>query len=107
MAFKTRALFSRRLRALLHGEQAPTGSSRSELCALCGEETALGSVFYADRHTIEHEDGRRTYLCTLCNEHVRSSRRGQPLTDDELRDPDANGVLAAITLIRGPMPGPY
>jgi hypothetical protein len=73
-----------------------------EPCAVCGEETAVGSVFYSDRHTIDHGDGRRTFLCTLCDERVRSSRPGKRLTDDEVREIDSNGVLAIYTTITGP-----
>lgn len=69
---------------------------------MCGEETAVGSVFYSDRHTIKHPDGRRNYLCTLCDERVRSARTGKRLTDDAVRDLDANGVLAIYMTITGP-----
>jgi hypothetical protein len=71
-------------------------------CAVCGEETAIGSAFYSDRHTIQHADGRRTYLCTLCHERVRSFWPGKRLTDDDLREIDSNGVLAIYTTITGP-----
>ena len=71
-------------------------SSAAELCAACGEETALGSVFYSDRHTIVHADGRRSYLCSLCDSRIRSSRRGRRLTEDEVRHLVEDGSVAAI-----------
>lgn len=35
------------------GHEPPT-----EPCASCGEETAVGSVFFSDRHAVELADGR-------------------------------------------------
>jgi CRISPR/Cas system-associated protein Cas10 (large subunit of type III CRISPR-Cas system) len=96
-----------RLRSLLRAalprdNHGPGVLAASDPCAVCGEETAVGSVFYSDRHLIEHADGRRSYLCTLCDERVRSSRAGNRLTDDEVRDLDANGVLAIYMTLTGP-----
>jgi hypothetical protein len=71
-----------------------------EPCAICGEETAVGSLFYSDRHAIEHRDGRRTYLCTLCDERVRSAWPGKRPTDEELREIDPNGLWAILATLR-------
>jgi hypothetical protein len=73
-----------------------------EPCAGCGEETAAGSVFYSDRHEIPMEGGESSFLCTLCDARVRSSRRGKPLTDDEVRNLVGNGSLAGSTWWGGP-----
>jgi hypothetical protein len=67
-----------------------------EPCLGCGEETAVGSVFFSDRHTIEHTDGQRTYLCTLCDSPIRSSRKGRRLTDKEVRNIVENGSIVAL-----------
>jgi hypothetical protein len=80
---------------------SPRSSSATEPCLGCGEETAVGSVFFSDRHTAEHSDGPRTYLCTLCDARIRSSRKGKRLTDAEVRDIVANGSMAAISWARG------
>lgn len=69
----------------------------TEPCLACGEETAVGSVFYSDRHTAERTDGTRSYLCSLCDAHLRASGRGRRLTDEEVRNAVENGSLAAIT----------
>jgi hypothetical protein len=58
-------------------------------------------VFFSDRLTVEHADGARTYLCTLCDADIRSSRTGKRLTDAEVRDIVANGSMAAISLAGG------
>jgi DNA-directed RNA polymerase subunit RPC12/RpoP len=43
-----------------------------EPCLRCGEETAIGSVFFSDRREAELPDGTRGYLCSEC---VRELRR--------------------------------
>jgi hypothetical protein len=75
-------------------------SSVKEPCAVCGEETAIGSLFYSDRHTVEHTVGGRTYLCTLCDERVRSAWPGKRPTDQEMREIDPNGLWAIIATLR-------
>ena len=70
---------------------SPRTSSAREPCLGCGEETAVGSIFFSDRHTVEHSDGTRAYLCTLCDARIRSSRKGMRLTDEEVRDIVENG----------------
>jgi len=67
-----------------------------EPCIGCAEETAVGSVFYSDRRVIDHRDGRRTYLCTLCDARIRSSHRGKRLTDEEVRRIIESSSRAAI-----------
>jgi hypothetical protein len=69
--------------------------SPEEPCLGCGEETAVGSVFFSDRRTVGHADDRRTYLCSLCDSRIRSSRRGKPLTDEEVRKIVENGSAIA------------
>lgn len=68
----------------------------NELCVGCGEETAVGSIFYSDRRPIIATDGRRTYLCTLCDARIRSSGRRRRLTEAEVRNIVANGSMAFI-----------
>ncbi len=74
-----------------------------EPCAGCGEETAAGSVFYSDRHVIPIEGGASSFLCTLCGARVRSSRRGKPMTDAEVREFVKNGSMAGIAWGGGPI----
>ena len=61
------------------------GSSLREPCASCGEETASGSNFYAERHTVTHADGTRSFLCQLCESRIRSSHHSGQMTDDQVR----------------------
>jgi hypothetical protein len=82
-------------------EGSPRSSSATEPCVGCGEETVVGSVFFSDRHTVEHANGAQTYLCTLCDAHIRSSRKGRRLTDEEVRSVVENGSMAAISWAGG------
>lgn len=76
-----------------------------EPCVGCGEETAVGSIFYSDRHVVDHADGRQSFLCTLCDARVRSSRQGTRLSDDEVRGLVENGSIAAIAWSGGSSAG--
>jgi hypothetical protein len=55
-----------------------TGESNphEEPCLACGEETAIGSVFFSDRHTVDNPDGTCTYLCSLCAERAHAHDEG-------------------------------
>jgi hypothetical protein len=56
-----------------------------EPCRSCGEETAVGSIFFGDRRVIHEPGGATIYLCVLCDGRIRAARRGRQLTDDEVR----------------------
>ena len=77
----------------------PTTAGReppSEPCLNCGEETAIGSAFFSDRTRIELGGGQWAYLCSLCDSSLRASRKGRPLTDDEVRNLVKNGTAIAL-----------
>ncbi|HET9520186.1 MAG TPA: hypothetical protein VFO73_03985 [Candidatus Limnocylindrales bacterium] len=67
-----------------------------EPCARCAEETSVGSVFYSDRREIDLPDGKRAWLCVLCDGLIRASRRGTPMTDDEVRRLVETGSMAGL-----------
>jgi hypothetical protein len=52
-----------------------------EPCLSCGEETAVGSVFYSDRHAAELPDGTRGYLCSECVKRIRARGHHEVRTD--------------------------
>jgi hypothetical protein len=79
---------------MISGETS--GPKAHEPCAGCGEETAIGSVFYSDRRGIELKPGSTAFLCTLCDQRIASSRRGRRLTDDELRKAIQMGSITMI-----------
>lgn len=70
----------------VNGESAGQDLSprRREPCEGCGEETAVGSIFFSDRRRVEHPDGHRSYVCRLCDERLAADRHGRRLTDEEL-----------------------
>ena len=71
-----------------------------EPCEVCGEETAIGSVFYSDRRVVEH-DGKRTFLCTLCQQRVAAAHGGRRLSQEELENLVRGGSLAMISGMPG------
>ena len=89
-------LVRRARQAVQRAEPPGTTASAKEPCLACGEETAVGSVFYSDRLAVTRDDTLSDYLCSLCNARVRSSRRGRRLTDEEIRSAVANGSAAAL-----------
>lgn len=80
-------------------DTAKAMSGNREPCVVCGEETAVGSVFYSDRWTITRDHRSPGYLCSLCGSRVGSSATGRRLTDDELRTLVSNGSVAAVTWV--------
>lgn len=47
-----------------------------EPCLRCGEETAVGSYFFSDRHTVDLEAGTKRYLCAECVKRERLAAMG-------------------------------
>jgi hypothetical protein len=74
---------------------APAVDPATEPCLGCGEPTAIGSVFYSDRHVIHRADSANAFLCSLCDARLRSSRKGSRLTDEEVRAAVENGSAGA------------
>ena len=67
----------------------------SEPCAVCGEDTAVGSVFFTDRLKI-HE-GPDVFVCALCEARIRASGKPVQLTAKEVasltRSASAIGIV--------------
>ena len=80
-----------------HGSSLGVGPS--DPCIACGEQTAVGSVHYSDRRTIQRADGTPMYLCALCDTRAKSAAKGTRITDQELRNLEANGSIAATTWV--------
>jgi hypothetical protein len=53
--------------------------SHDEPCLVCGEETAVGSVFFSDRKVVEDPDGTRAYLCSSCVARIRAAGHHEAL----------------------------
>jgi hypothetical protein len=84
-------------RSLPQRQPTSTGSRLPvEPCLSCGEGTAVGSVFFSDRSTIDLGDGQLAFLCGLCDSRIRASRKGKPLTDEEVRNVVNNGTTIAL-----------
>ena len=85
---------------LLHRETAEIPpSTAEEPCAGCGEETAVGSIFFSDRRSTSSGDGPRVYLCSECQAKAHHARKGEPLTDEDLRTIAKNGTVVGISFL--------
>ena len=85
-----RHLFSRLLRRRTADIPASTAE---EPCAGCGEETAVGSIFFSDRRSTSPDAGPRVFLCSECQAKAHHARMGKPLTDDDIRTIANNGMM--------------
>jgi len=72
-----------------------------EPCTGCGQETAIGSVFFSDRREVAVADGTRVFLCSECQSKAHLARKGQPLTDDDLRTLAGNGGMIGVGFLGG------
>jgi len=70
-------------------------STADQPCMGCGQETAAGSIFFSDRREVDVADGKRVFLCSECQSKAHLARKGQPLTDNDLRRIAGNGVMIA------------
>ena len=68
-------------------------------CQSCGEETAEGSPFFFDRHTVDAPDGSRSYLCSSCLVRSRKKRGSWVETDPEAAIA-RNALLSGTNLMR-------
>jgi hypothetical protein len=74
-------------------------SSADEPCLGCGQETAIGGVFFFDRREIDRSDGTRAFLCSECQAMAHQARKGQPLTDEDLRTIAGNGFMVGVNFL--------
>ena len=76
--------------------QVAPAASVQEPCATCGEETAVGSVFFSDRLKVPGHGGPDAFLCGLCVAQVHSAHKPQRMTDRDLAAFTRNASAAAI-----------
>jgi hypothetical protein len=76
-------------------------SNADEPCIGCGEETTVGSVFYSDRRSITRSDGATVFLCSDCQARAHHARKGEPLTDADLRTIADNGFMIGAGFVSG------
>jgi hypothetical protein len=68
-----------------------------EPCLVCGEETAVGSIYYSDRHEAEGADGKKFFLCSECLARGRSRATGEHMTEREV----VQAVMAGVQMVSG------
>lgn len=90
----------KRLRRLLERPASvATPSSAAEPCASCGEETAVGSVLYSDRHDLVVAENR-VFLCGECYQRARAAK-GAELTHADARTIASNGLVIGMHMLTG------
>jgi hypothetical protein len=72
-------------------------TSAQEPCALCGEETAAGSVFFSDRLRLPRRGRPDAFLCGLCEARIRASHRPRRMTEEDADVVTRVGSAAAVT----------
>ncbi len=53
-------------------------------CASCGEETAIGSVFFSDRFEGTSPAGQRFFVCSECRRPARQHVGGVDMSDPDV-----------------------
>jgi hypothetical protein len=89
---------------LLHHNGAAVGvpaSGAQEPCLGCGEETAVGSIFYSDRRSVARAEGTTSYLCSECQVRAHRARKGQPLSDENILIIADNGMMIGAGFLTG------
>ena len=55
-----------------------------EPCGACGEETAIGSIFFSDRYEGTSPAGQRFFVCSECRKRVRAEAGGVDMNDPDV-----------------------
>lgn len=61
----------------------------------------MGSVFFSDRREFTISEGTRAFLCSECQARAHLARKGQPLTDEDLRTIANNGSVVGAGFLGG------
>jgi hypothetical protein len=59
-------------------------NDKEEPCLRCGEETAIGSVFFSDRREGRAPNGPRVFLCSECRKPIRPEDHSVDWSDPEV-----------------------
>ena len=94
-------LVSRLLHRGVPGAAEIPPSNAVEPCVSCGEETAIGSVFFSDRRSVARPGGTPLFLCSECQARAHQARKGKPLTDAEVIAVTERGKVAGVPYFGG------
>jgi hypothetical protein len=67
-----------------------------EPCVVCGEETAVGSVFFSDRREAQLPDGTRGFVCSECIRQIRAHGHHEGLREGRLVEGSAIALVMAV-----------
>jgi hypothetical protein len=73
-------------------DDAGKANPHEEPCLACGEETAVGSVFFSDRHPAESKDGTHGYLCSECVQRIRAKGHHVGMSEGRLVEGSVMGL---------------
>jgi hypothetical protein len=68
----------------------------AEPCLICGEETAVGSVFYSDRSDARLPDGTPGYLCSECVRNLRSKGHHEGFSEGRSVEGSSIALVQAV-----------
>ena len=90
------------VRRVLHRSDAQMPPSQvDEPCLACGDETAVGSPLFPERHDFDLEDGSRAHLCGECYAKARAAKGGQDLTTKDINSIANNGLMIGAGFFTG------
>jgi hypothetical protein len=58
-------------------------------------------MFFSDRRETDISDGTRAFLCSDCKATAHLARKGEPLTDEDLRTIAKNGFVSGAGFLGG------
>jgi hypothetical protein len=77
-----------------------TTNPHLEPCEACGEETAVGSVFFSDRVEGNTPEGRKYFVCSECRKRVRLDDRHLDERHVDWSDPEVyRAVVGAAQFV--------
>jgi hypothetical protein len=84
-----------------HRHDAIAPSDAVEPCLGCGEETAVGSVLFGQRHSFDRAAAGQAFLCDECYARIRTAKHGTAPTESDLEVIAGNGVMIAAGFFSG------
>jgi hypothetical protein len=77
-------------------EHPDLANPHADPCLICGEETAVGSVFYSDRSDAKLPDGTRGYLCSECVRNLRAKGAHRGFSERRSVEGSAIALVQAV-----------
>jgi hypothetical protein len=90
------------LRGSGHDTAVAEVATTNEPCAACGDETAVGSFLFPERHEAARPEGGKVFFCDECYARLRAVQGGRVKpTEEDLRVIAGNGGMIGIGFLGG------